>query len=118
MHDLAKSKLGKCLSKKYVDSSTKLEWECKEGHIWEAIPSNVKKGHWCPKCSFKKIASHKRLDLEIMKKIAISKGGICLSNEYKNCGINLKWKCDKGHLWDATIKQIKYRKKWCPECNK
>lgn len=50
MHVLAEKNGGKCLSKKYVNNKTKLTWKCSEGHIWDAAPSNIKRGGWCPKC--------------------------------------------------------------------
>ncbi len=51
MNQLAEAKGGKCLSEKYINAETKLQWVCAEGHRWKAIPSNVIRGHWCPKCS-------------------------------------------------------------------
>ena len=36
MQNLAKKRGGKCLSSKYYNNRTKLEWECKKGHIWES----------------------------------------------------------------------------------
>ena len=51
MKDLAKQKLGECLSPEYANNKTKLLWRCKSGHEWWAKPEHVKKGHWCPKCA-------------------------------------------------------------------
>lgn len=52
MQELAKSRGGKCLSKWYVNSSSKLTWECAHGHKWKAVPSSIKsQGTWCPYCS-------------------------------------------------------------------
>jgi len=48
MHALAKKRGGKFLSEIYTNSRTKLEWKCKEGHIWEALPGSIKQGTWCP----------------------------------------------------------------------
>lgn len=47
---------GKCLSEKYINSTYKLLFVCKEGHKWRATPLEImgKKsgvGSWCPKCS-------------------------------------------------------------------
>ncbi len=50
MHRLAESRGGKCLSEKYTNVDTKLKWKCKEWHIWEAVPSSIKRGSWCAKC--------------------------------------------------------------------
>ncbi len=54
MQEIAKSRGGKCLSTKYVNSKTKLYWECSEGHRWSARPSDIKAGKWCRVCSYAK----------------------------------------------------------------
>jgi hypothetical protein len=49
---IAKAKSGKCLSTMYINSDSKLTFECKEGHIWDAIPDNVSsKNSWCRICA-------------------------------------------------------------------
>lgn len=50
MRMLAKRKEGECLSDVYVNSKSKLKWKCKSGHIWEALPTNISRGKWCPIC--------------------------------------------------------------------
>jgi len=52
----AQQRGGKCLSPEYKNAKTKILWECASGHRWEAIFSNVKKGHWCNVCADKKRA--------------------------------------------------------------
>ena len=56
MKKLAKARSGRCVSGTYVNARTKLLWECAEGHQWEATPSKIKLGTWCPYCAGK----HKR----------------------------------------------------------
>lgn len=46
----AKSKGGKCLSLNYLGARSKLRWECKHGHKWNAQVSSVMRGSWCQKC--------------------------------------------------------------------
>ena len=41
---------GQCLSDAYVNSKTKLQFECAEGHQWLTRPASIKRGHWCPRC--------------------------------------------------------------------
>ena len=48
---MAKDRGGVLVSKEYKASDEKLEWRCKNGHEWEATPSNIKGGHWCPYCA-------------------------------------------------------------------
>jgi hypothetical protein len=54
MQKLAEERGGKCLSEEYDGVSSKLEWQCKYGHTWKALPSNVMRGTWCPYCAGKK----------------------------------------------------------------
>lgn len=110
MQNLAKTKQGKCLSKKYINIHSKLKWKCSNGHIWHAKPSNIKSGKWCPKC-----AGNYPLTIADMHTIATTKKGRCLSKVYVNNRTNLKWKCSIGHIWHATPYKIK-NKTWCPKC--
>ena len=55
---IANSKGGKCLSLQYKSTTTKMKWECKEGHQWETTFKIIKKNSWCPDCS--KIISGKK----------------------------------------------------------
>ena len=62
---LARSRGGVCLSECYINSSTKLLWKCKQGHLWPASYNSVrggksKKGSWCPVCSGR---SEQRVDV-------------------------------------------------------
>jgi hypothetical protein len=53
MKQIASDRDGKCLSEEYINATTKITWECSEGHIWDAIPNNIKRGSWCPHCLWK-----------------------------------------------------------------
>ncbi len=70
MQSIAQQRKGKCLSKKYIDSKSKLRWQCEDGHIWEATVSTVMGGAWCPEC-----AGNKKLDMPSMNRIANERGG-------------------------------------------
>lgn len=59
MHHLAEHKGGKCLSTQYKNANTHLTWECSEGHQWDAIPAQIKKGHWCPYCNARNLSEEK-----------------------------------------------------------
>ena len=110
-HKIAKEKSGKCLSKIYKNNSSKLEWECSLGHRWEAPLKSIKKGHWCSACT-----RTKKLSIEEMQKIAESKNGKCLSEDYINTKTKLKWKCEKGHIWESTPGNVKHGY-WCLKCS-
>jgi hypothetical protein len=109
MQEIAAERGGRCLSTEYVNSSTKLKWECALGHVWEATPQAIKKGKWCVECA------GSQFTIEAMQKIASERGGKCLSDRYVNTSTKLKWECDKGHTWEATPSVIR-KGDWCPEC--
>ena len=51
MQEIAVNRNGKCLSQEYVNSHTKLLWECERGHTWFAKPYSIKNSNnWCPIC--------------------------------------------------------------------
>ena len=49
--EIAVQRGGQCLSQVYHDCETKLTWMCHKGHVWNATPEGVKRGHWCPECA-------------------------------------------------------------------
>mmetsp|Transcript_2954 Transcript_2954/g.5624 ORF Transcript_2954/g.5624 Transcript_2954/m.5624 type:complete len:286 (+) Transcript_2954:3204-4061(+) len=60
MQLLAKERGGRCLSAQYSGSSSKLSWQCEEGHTFDMAPNNIRrkpgssrKPSWCPICSLR-----------------------------------------------------------------
>lgn len=113
------------------DSTPKFKITCKNNHIWSCSISNIIKGKWCTYCqraSTQKIkvpslkAKKPRLwgpgnrvnTIEKMQQIALSKGGLCLSNEY-GTGKSLLWQCEKAHQWEAPAASI-LKGRWCAFC--
>jgi len=112
MRQTARQRGGKCLSTAIVNTSTKLHWECKEGHQWWQTPNNViHNKSWCIIC-----AGKKQYTIDEMRELAKSKGGKCLSKEYKNANTKLLWQCGQGHKWKTTPSQIINAGSWCPYC--
>lgn len=117
---IAKNKGGKCLSTTYLNNSEELLFECKEGHEWAAVPSNIRSGAWCPICYGIK---HSGSDYEhtseyFLKKyqnIAASKGGKCLSEIYINNSSKLTFECKNKHQWRSFPYNI-FEGSWCNEC--
>ncbi|MGG3608078.1 zinc-ribbon domain-containing protein [Priestia megaterium] len=111
MQELAYSRKGKCLSELYVNNSTKLSWQCEQGHKWEATPASISRGSWCPVCAGRLVT------INDMHKLASKERGKCLSNQYINSATKLSWQCEQGHKWEATPASIS-RGSWCPLCNR
>lgn len=106
--NLALKKGGKCLSI-YVNARTPMTWQCGIGHKWKATYDNVSRQTWCPTCNCTNIPTQS--DAEQM---AIKYGGECVS-KYLNSETKLRWKCAKGHEWDALYGNI-LKGSWCPKC--
>lgn len=58
LETMARSKGGKCLSKRYVNVFTPLRWQCANGHTWKAAAAYIKPsrfgiGTWCPTCALR-----------------------------------------------------------------
>ncbi len=115
MQRLAKARGGKCLADKYVDARTPIPWECAEKHKWDARPSDIKRGGWCPECAKTKRVEARKLGIERMRQIARERGGKCLSGTYVNNKTKLLWECTERHRWEATPDSIK-RGSWCRIC--
>lgn len=116
MQQLAALKQGFCLSNNYIRSDIKLQWKCSNGHIWFAIPDNIRQGKWCPEC--KRLNTIKRLtkyNIIDMQAIAKEKNGKCLSNIYVNYNSRLMWECESGHMWETKPSNI-FSGTWCPVC--
>ncbi len=111
MHKTARKMGGKCLSVDYITCQIPLTWQCVKGHIWQAAPSNIRSGYWCPVCSH-----FQKLTLAEMQKIAAHRGGKCLSTVYANAHTKLTWQCAKGHVWRAKPEAVK-RGTWCQKCH-
>ena len=95
----AEERGGKCLSEKYV-TYTKMNWECKEGHIWKTVFVSMKSNNsWCPECGKISSANKRRGSIEECHNIAKERGGKCLSKEYVNINTKMNWECKKGHIW-------------------
>ena len=114
MREIARARRGLCLSRTYVDATTKLRWRCEEGHVWAAQPGPVVQGSWCPVCSLRG-RSRRRLTIAEMRQTAIDRGGACLSRRYQGSNIHLRWRCARGHVWDARPWQVR-QGHWCPAC--
>lgn len=119
---IAEAKSGKCISNTYVNSQSKLEWQCSKGHKWSAVAGSVRQGTWCPTCAIDRKGASQRGSLEECQKIARSRGGRCISLSYTNSQTKLKWECKKKHRWFARPSDVKTTKSkkgtWCPFCAK
>lgn len=50
LSEIARKRGGKLLTLNYTNSSTKMQFQCFHGHIFEIVPNSIKQGRWCPSC--------------------------------------------------------------------
>lgn len=110
MEETAASRGGRCLSDTYVNTQTKLRWQCHDGHEWDARPASIRSGHWCPVC-----AHRYRGTIDGIRALAAERGGKCRSRVYQNHNDVLRFSCARGHEFTATGMAVKSGA-WCPAC--
>lgn len=113
---IAEKKGGKCLSDQYLNSKTPLKWQCKNNHVWLALPTNIKSGSWCDVCARIANANNLRYTIDDLQQIAKAHGGECLSETYLNAQVSMRWKCSQGHIWQNCANNVR-RGQWCDICS-
>ena len=92
----------------------KVWWRCGYGHSWQAtIYNRAKNKSGCPACAQKNSRKYSIEDIQAMAK---KHGGKCLSTNYTNSRLKLKYCCKEGHIWEARADALLYDNKWCPAC--
>ena len=113
MQTLARWHGGECLSRERVPHGSKLRWRCAAGHEWEATASNVKAGHWCPRCN---PGTGRRAPITLADiQAAVAGRGRCRSRAYVSARLRLRFECARGHQWRARPTHV-LRGLWCPYC--
>jgi hypothetical protein len=117
----AKERGGECLSKKYSNNRTKMLWQCANGHEpWETtFKSVVNSNQWCKHCGITNRMDKQKnpQGLNLARKHAISKQGLCLSTEYKSNKTKMLWQCANSHEpWEASYEKVVSAGRWCPHC--
>jgi hypothetical protein len=116
MRAIARKNHGLCLSKRYINSKTKLRWLCSEGHRFSLEPASLRVGGWCQKCAIARRVDRTRFGLKAIQNLAKVRDGKCLSREYVDNKSPLLWKCRFGHKWEASSGNVKNQKTWCRIC--
>jgi hypothetical protein len=107
---LAEDRGFRWLGPEVPNTATKTEWECAQGHRWEATYTDVRRGSGCPFCCGnipKKPADYFAL--------AAERGFRWLGPEVPNVVTKTGWECEKGHRWEAIYSSIQ-RGTGCPVC--
>lgn len=105
---------------KLPPSPCTLRYRCPKGHIITARP-NTPACRNCPACVQEMSenahrCNGRKLNMCQLSALAHSRGGRLLSTSYVDARTPLVWACRHGHVWKATVSNIRSAKSWCPEC--
>ncbi len=107
-----------CLSTEYVNGTTPLRWRCTRGHAFSMSLKRVRERARQP-CSVCKGLARRRQpvrgSLELFRRLATQRGGICLSDRYQNQLSPLRFRCAEGHEWSTQARVLRSGS-WCPTC--
>jgi hypothetical protein len=108
---------GKFHGDTYLGMKAMYEWECSQGHRWRANGHKVTQGSWCRMCFARRNGDAKvRKDgLARLKAAAESHGGQCLDDVYVGSNAKYRFRCAKGHEWQAHGHLVLART-WCERC--
>lgn len=105
----------KLLSEKYINSTTKMLFQCKCGNKFTTTYETFKYDNKrkCSECS-----KYTRHNIDSVKKmIERTSDCILLSNEYRHVNSKLRLLCKCGEEFETTLNNFKYRnQKQCPQC--
>jgi hypothetical protein len=102
---------GKCLSIEYKGVGSYYDWECKYGHVWNAIGQNIRRGLWCPDCR----GISMRNSIEDAIRLAETNEGKFLSKEYIKSDTKYLWQCKNNHTFEMSY-HIVDSGSWCQYC--
>ncbi len=104
-----------------ANSGKKVWWRCSQGHEWQATVHDRNGGKGCPYCSGRFAVKGKN-DLQTVNPILAEEwnyeknGNLKPQDFTENSGQKVWWKCNKGHEWQAIIKN-RNKGQGCPVCN-
>lgn len=102
-----------------ANSKTKVIFACDLGHQWEARLQEVTQGNRCPVCAGKKVLVGFNDLATVNPSLASEAYGWDPKASTSASGIKRKWKCHRGHIWEATVSNRSDSKQsGCPSCSK
>jgi thiol-disulfide isomerase/thioredoxin len=114
LQSFAREKNSLFLSDEYINGTTKYQWQCSNGHIFERTWAEARKCpdvRWCQECK-------KGDKIELLREYARERSGKCLSEVYQNDKTHYEWECKNGHRWFTNWNTISRKKSWCGKCRK
>jgi hypothetical protein len=86
------------------------EWQCEQGHCWQARYGDIQQGSGCPHCN--NLLRKTPADYHTL---AAERNFVWLGPEVPNIQTKTGWQCQQGHRWRAHYSSIS-RGSGCPHC--
>lgn len=109
-HQVAKARNFRWLGTEAPNVRMKTRWQCPQGHQWEALYNNVRRGSGCPIC-----ANRVPKAAEAYQALAQARGFRWLGPAVGNTMTKTGWACPEGHEWQTTYNRVR-RGQGCPFC--
>jgi hypothetical protein len=113
--ELAKELVGAEPTSINSGSNKSQKWLCAQGHYWEAKVSNRVRGSGCPYCTGNSVQEGFNDLATTHPLLAREAIGWDARKFSSGSGLKKKWRCKKGHEWDAVIKS-RVIGRGCPIC--
>lgn len=108
--ELARAAGAHCSAVEWLGHKAEYPFECPQGHAWTNTARQVfDRGVVCPHC-------RRAAKLQVLQRIALDKGGICLESDYLGSTIRHRFRCAKGHEWATMPTIVRAHGNWCPHC--
>ena len=111
-----KEKGYRLITDKYLDSKSRYEVICPNGHNWKVTIANFNHGRRCVQCKYEKAGETQRLSYDYVNEQISKEGYTLLSKEYNNAHELLEIECCEGHKF--TMQWANWQQGYrCPFCN-
>ncbi|HLN29246.1 MAG TPA: zinc-ribbon domain-containing protein [Gemmataceae bacterium] len=94
-----------------VNSRTRTDWRCSQGHEWRTTYTSIMGGSGCPDCS-----GNLRKTIEEFSRVAEERGFLWHGPLVPNSKTKTEWECPKGHRWFAPFNAVQ-QGNGCWECS-
>ena len=93
----------------------KLRWRCAEGHEWEAVVVSRTNGAGCPMCAGRRVIPGVN-DLATTHPEVAKEALFDAANTSAFSSRRGRWRCAKGHEWEAVVANRTAQHQGCPYC--
>jgi len=98
-------------------SGLKKNWKCSDGHIWSSTVANRTGGAGCPICSNQQVLPGFNDLSSTHPELAKEAEGWDPATKIAGSNKKLRWKCNKGHIWESVLASRALNGNGCPYCS-